>query len=317
MPATLPQRGRLFLTDSGLETDLIFNHGFDLPHFAAFALLSDVAGRARLIAYYRDHIAVAAAAGTGFLLESPTWRASADWGTLMGLTAADLDAINRDAIAVMLGLKRDNASDALPIVVSGCIGPRGDGYVADPGAEAGAAADYHSAQIASFVAAGADMVSAITMTTVAEATGIARAAAAAGVAVAISFTLETDGRLPDGTSLADAIGAVDAATGSAPAYYMINCAHPDHFAAVLAEPAPWQQRLRGLRANASRLSHAELDAMTQLDAGDPAALAASYRALVERLPQLAVLGGCCGTDCRHVAAIAKACAGYDAPGVSP
>jgi S-methylmethionine-dependent homocysteine/selenocysteine methylase len=297
----------LFLTDSGLETDLVFNHGIDLPHFAAFPLLADHDGQMRLVAYYQDHIAVAAACGSGFLLETPTWRASQDWADAMGITAARLDEMNRDAVAMMRQLRDKHGTAQLPMVISGCIGPRGDGYRADPDAEARSAAVYHSAQIASFAAAGVDLVSAITMTSVAESIGIAHAAVAAGLPVVISFTLETDGKLPDGSSLEDAIVAVDAATDAAPAYFMINCAHPDHFSALLASPAPWQQRLRGIRANASTLSHAELDVMTSLDAGDPKALAAAYRALVDRLPQLTVLGGCCGTDCRHIAAIAERC----------
>ncbi len=307
MPAALPQLDRLFLTDSGLETDLLFNHGFDLPAFAAFPLLRDAAGRQRLIDYYREHIAVADAAGTGFLLESPTWRASEDWGTELGFDAADLDALNRDAIALLRDLRAAHACDRVPMVISGCVGPRGDGYVAELGAQAGAAEAYHAVQIASFAAAHADMVSAITMTSVAEATGIVRAARRFGLPVVISFTLETDGLLPDGMTLAQAIAAVDAASDEYPAYFMINCVHPDHFAPLFATPAEWHRRLRGLRANASRLSHAELDVMTSLDAGDPAALAADYARLHTAMPQLAVLGGCCGTDCRHIAAIARAC----------
>jgi S-methylmethionine-dependent homocysteine/selenocysteine methylase len=308
MSTALPQLERLFLTDSGLETDLLFNHGFDLPQFAAFPLLADAAGRQRLHDYYQEHIAIATAAGTGFVLESPTWRASPDWATALGIDAAGLDALNRDAIALMRALRDTHGSAQLPIVISGCVGPRGDGYRADPAVDIATAAAYHAVQIASLAAAGADMITAITMTTVSEAAGIALAAQAVGLAVAISFTLEIDGRLPDGSRLQDAIAAVDAATDGLPAYYMINCAHPDHFSALLDSPAPWQQRLRGLRANASTLSHAELDAMTSLDSGDPIALAAAYRALVARLPQLTVLGGCCGTDCRHIAAIADCCA---------
>ncbi len=307
MTDNLPQLDRLFLTDSGLETDLLFNRGIDLPHFAAFPLLADAGGRQQLTDYYRRHIAIAAEHGTGFILESPTWRASQDWATLLGLSPAALDASNRDAIALMQQLRDAHQASGLPIVVSGCVGPRGDGYRADPGAEAAAAAAYHVPQINSFAAAGADMVSAVTMTTMAEATGIALAARAAGLPVAISFTLETDGRLPDGTALGHAIAAVDAATSAYPAYFMINCVHPDHFSVLFETQADWQSRLRGIRANASTLSHAELDVMTVLDAGDPPALAESYHWLRARLPHLTVLGGCCGTDQRHIAAIAARC----------
>ncbi len=307
MATRLPQLDRLFLTDSGIETDLLFNHGFDLPHFAAFPLLRDARGRQRLLDYYREHLAIATAAGTGFILESPTWRASPDWAAALGMSPDELHALNIDAILMMRELRDVHQSNGLPIIVSGCIGPRGDGYVAEPGAASEAAMAYHAVQIASFAAAGPDMVSAITMTNIAEAIGITLAAKAAGLPVSIAFTLETDGHLPDGSSLQHAIEAVDTATDSYPAYYMINCVHPDHMAAALEPAAVWQARLGGLRANASRLSHAELDVMTSLDAGDPVALAADYRRLRATLPQLNVLGGCCGTDCRHIAAIARAC----------
>lgn len=166
---------------------------------------------------------------------------------------------------------------------------------------------YHSHQAGVLASAGPDMLTAITMTNAPEAVGVTRAARALGMPVAISFTVETDGRLPTGDRLADAVTAVDAATGGYPAYYMINCAHPDHFSSSLEEGAAWTTRVRGVRANASRLSHAELDAMTELDVGDPAELAALHRGLRERFPNLTVMGGCCGTDLRHVAAIAETC----------
>ncbi len=303
----LPQRDRLFLTDSGLETDLVFNHGVDLPCFAAFPLLRTASGRQLFDAYFRRHIAVAAAAGTGFLLESVTWRASSDWADQLGIGAGELDSLNRDAIMMLKSLRDELATPRIPMVISGCVGPRGDGYVAPQGMEARSAQDYHNVQIASLASAGPDMLSAITMTNVPEAIGIAHAARAVDLPVAISFTLETDGCLPTRETLADAIAAVDAATDAYPSYYMINCAHPTHFAALFDAPAAWQNRVQGLRANASTLSHAELDAMTSLDDGDAVALAADYAGIRQRLPWLMVLGGCCGTDVRHIAAIASAC----------
>ena len=309
MPTALPQLDRLFLTDSGLETDLIYNHGIDLPYFAAFTLAGTQDGSAALEAYYCRHLEIARAAGTGFILETPTWRASADWGERLGLDGVALDALVRQTAALLHRLRSAYQSIALPIVISGCIGPRGDGYVPASVTSIDAAQAYHAVQIASFVAAGIDLLTALTMTTVEEAVGILRAAAPYAVPVVISFTLETDGRLPSGATLGEAISAADAATNGQAAYFMVNCAHPSHFEPAIDDGAPWLQRLRGLRANASRCSHAELDAMTTLDAGDPAALASDYAALRQRLPQLSVLGGCCGTDARHVAAIAAACAG--------
>lgn len=304
----LPQAGgSLFLTDGGIETTLIFHDGFDLPCFAVFDLLKSDRGRAALRAYFRRYIDIALDHGTGFILESPGWRASADWGEKLGYSKADLARANREGIAMLAALRAEHESETTPMVISGCIGPRGDGY--DPGRvmRPGEAEAYHAEQAGTYAGTEADMITAITMTNAAEAIGVARAAKAAGMPVAISFTLETDGNLPTGQPLREAIAEVDRATGAAPDYYMINCAHPAHFAAVLDE-APWMDRVRGLRANASMLSHAELDAATELDAGDPEDLARRYATLRSRFPGLTVLGGCCGTDHRHVAAIARACA---------
>jgi S-methylmethionine-dependent homocysteine/selenocysteine methylase len=297
----LPQLGdRLFLTDGGIETVLIFHDGFDLPHFAAFDLLRTNAGRDALKTYYERYLRIAVDQGTGFILESPTWRASTDWGDRLGYSQQALATVNREAIELMHGLRWRHQTSASPIVVSGCIGPRGDGYVAGELMMADAAQAYHSFQADVFADAGADMVTAITMTNTPEAIGIARAAAAAGMPSALSFTLETDGRLPTGETLGDAIARVDDATGGAPAYYMINCAHPSHFASILDPSAAWTRRLRGLRTNASKLSHAELNEAVELDEGNPVELGAESAALRARFPTINVLGGCCGTDHRHV-----------------
>jgi homocysteine S-methyltransferase len=237
------------------------------------------------------------------VLDSATWRASRDWGERLGYSAAELAEANRRAVALTEEL-RASAPD-VPTVLNGVVGPRGDGYVVGETMTAAEAEGYHGEQINTFAGTAAEMVSAITMTYADEAVGIARAAQAAGLPAAISFTVETDGRLPSGQPLGEAIEQVDAETGSAPAYYMINCAHPTHFQDVL--DGPWLRRIGGLRANASRMSHAELDEATELDEGDPLELAAQYLALRERLPNATVLGGCCGTDDRHVEAIAAAC----------
>ena len=304
---TLPQLdGRLFLTDGGIETWLIFHDRLELPLFAAFDLLKDATGTEALRRYFRRYRDLAREAGTGFVFESPTWRASRDWGDRLGYSAADLASANARAMALGAELRRE-AQD-LVVVLSGCVGPRGDGYRPEALMTGEEAQDYHAEQVTALAAGGAEMVTAITMTHVGEALGVARAAAAVGLPVAISFTVETDGSLPGGEDLGDAIAAVDDATGGAPAYYMINCAHPTHFADRVAGGGPWTGRIGGLRANASRCSHAELDAATELDDGDPEELGAQYAQLRRRLPGLAVLGGCCGTDHRHVAAIARACA---------
>ena len=307
--ASLPQLERLFVTDAGLETDFIFNRGIDLPLFASITLLRDEAGRRALEDYFRSFLDLAHRLGTGCLLESASWRASPDWAPKLGLELDELDRLNRDSVAMLKALKDEYQAKGTPVVVSGCIGPRGDGY--DPGAimTVEEAQAYHGRQAQALASAGPDLLSAITMTNVNEATGIALAARSVGLPVVISFTVETDGRLPTGDTLAAAIDAVDAATGGYPAYYMINCAHPTHFAGAIDAGEAWAKRIGGVRANASRCSHAELDAMTELDAGDPDELAELYRTLRNRLPGLNVLGGCCGTDIRHIVAIAESCVG--------
>jgi S-methylmethionine-dependent homocysteine/selenocysteine methylase len=303
----LPQLdGDPFLTDGGIETVLIFHEGLDLPAFAAFDLLKDEAGTERLRSYYAPYVELARERGLGFVLESPTWRASPRWASELGYDRDQLDGFNRKAIALMEEIRDDQQEGGPPIVISGAIGPHDDGYSPGELLSAGAAQDYHSTQIGTFADTAADMVAAITMTYADEATGIARAAAEAGLPAAISFTVETDGRLPSGQPLGEAIEQVDSDSGGSPSYYMINCAHPTHFESVLEQGDGWTERVRGLRANASTLSHAELDEAEELDEGDPTDLGARYAGLRERLPRLNVLGGCCGTDHRHIAAIRDA-----------
>lgn len=302
----LPQhRGGVFLTDGGMETTLIFQHGVELPHFAAFVLMDSAEGRAHLTRYYESYLAIARDRGTGFVLDSPTWRANADWGEKLGYDAAALESINVRSIEFLRELRAGWERPGMPCVISGAIGPRGDGYKAG-NMDASEAADYHAAQIAAFKQGGADMVAAYTLNSVNEAIGVARAAKAQQMPVAISFTVETDGRLVKGETLREAIETVDRATQNAPEYFLINCAHPTHFEGALASGEAWAKRIHGVRANASAKSHAELDESTTLDAGDPADLGRRYAGLRRAFPSIRMLGGCCGTDHRHVAAICEA-----------
>jgi homocysteine S-methyltransferase len=299
----LPQLGdRIFLTDTGLETTLIHD-GYDLPHFAAVTLLRDDAGRQWLDRYFADHAQVAAEAGAGFILEAATWRASSDWGELLGYHRESLAEANRRAVETLIDLRPvlDVGGD---VVVSGCIGPRGDGYDGTVRMLAKEARDYHAEQVQTFAGTEADMVNAMTITYPDEAVGIVLAAEEAEIPVAISFTVETDGALPDGTALGEAIERVDEATSGTAAYFGVNCAHPTHFADVFDPAAAWTRRVRGLRANASRKSHAEIEAAQSLDSGDPAELGAQYADLRSVFAHLTILGGCCGTDVRHLQAIA-------------
>lgn len=304
----LPQLGSFpFLTDGGLETTLIFRDGFDLPLFAAFSLLRSKAGRQALSRYFLEYIQLAQRHGCGVILESPTWRANPEWGWQLGYTLDELADANRDAIGLLEDVVSPLATAVGKRILSGCVGPRGDGYVADHVMSVSEALAYHEWQIGVFATTAADMVCAMTMTTAAEATGVALAAKKHGIPAAISFTTETNGRLPSGQELGEAISQVDEASAGYPAYYMVNCAHPDHFRFTLKEGEPWLHRLRGVRANASRMSHAELDATENLDDGDPAELGRIYAEMHDRHGRLNILGGCCGTDARHIDAIATAC----------
>lgn len=318
MPAVraLPhQSDRRFLTDGGLETSLIFDDGLFLPHFAAFHALRFRLGQTALARYYGRYLAIAQEAGLGFILESPTWRANPDWGGRLQYSKAELAASQRDAIALMHTLRDRYEAPRTPVLVSGCVGPRGDdaGAAMDPGV----AETYHDEQIAAMASAGCDLITGMTMTNVTEAIGIARSATRRGLPCVISFTVDADGRIPSGLTLAHAIAEVDAATAPAPAYYMINCAHPSHFMTMLQGGLAWTRRLGGVRANASRQSHAELSRAAELDRGDADTLAADYCVLARMLPGLRVFGGCCGTNHRHVQAMAVALtvAGRAASGV--
>jgi homocysteine S-methyltransferase len=297
----------LYLTGGGLETTLIFHMGIEVPHFASFALMRTADGRALIRDCCRPYIEAARDNGVGFILDGPTWRASADWGAKLGYTKEELAAANRDAVQMTLELREEYETAATPIVVSATLGPRGDGYAPGELMTADEAAAYHAEQIAVLADTDADMLTAFTLTNIPEAIGIARAAKTAGMPIALSFTLETDGKLPTGDALGEAIAAVDAATERYPVYYMINCAHPKHFTPALEAGGPWLDRLLGVRANASTRSHAELNGATDLDAGDPIELGAQYRRLVERFANIRIVGGCCGTDARHIASIGREC----------
>ena len=296
----LPQMsGHPVVTDGGLETDLIYHHDVDLPDFASFPLVDDTRGRELLRSYYGQYVDIAKRAGAAVQLETPTWRASSDWGDRLGYSAAELRRVNRDSVALLEEVRDDAGLETF--LVSGNLGPRGDGYVAGEAIDPDDAAAYHTPQIVAFADAGADLVTVLTLTGTGEAIGIVRAARQAGLPVAVSFTVEQDGRLPDGTPLDVAITTVDAEGG--PDYFMVNCAHPTHIRPGLTGDGEWRSRIVGLRANASTASHAELDAATELDEGDTVELAAAHDSLRQLLPNLTVLGGCCGTDARHVAAM--------------
>lgn len=298
------QTHETFLTDGGLETALIFLDGIDLPQFASFPLVDEIEGREALKRYYRGFMDIAKASGTRFVLETPTWRAGPEWGATLGFGPAEMIRFNKASVGLIREIAAEPAYVGLPLVLNGVIGPRGDGYVVGTEMTVEEARAYHALQIGALADAGVHMVSAVTMTYVQEAIGIALAARDAGVSAVVSFTVETDGRLPSGQALGEAIRQVDEATANEPIYYMVNCAHPDHFQHVLETDGDWISRIRAVRANASRMSHAELDEAEELDPGNPEELAQQYGELRALLPNLNVMGGCCGTDHRHIGAIA-------------
>ena len=303
----LPQmQGGIFLSDGGMETTLIFHEGLELPHFASFVLLATEAGRAHLTSYYEKYLTVAQGRGVGFVLDSATWRANPDWAEKLGYGPSELKAANQASIALLAKLRERWETPSMPCVISGAIGPRGDGYK-EGRMGRDEAEDYHSVQIGAFAESEADMVAAYTLGSIEEAIGISNAAQAHDMPCAISFTVETDGRLVSGRSLREAVEIVDDETGGAPLYYMVNCAHPTHFEQALEAGEDWMKRLHGVRANASALSHAELDESETLDDGDPIDLGRRYKALRQNFPSFRILGGCCGTDHRHVAAVCEAC----------
>lgn len=298
---------QLFLTDAGFETWLLFKKGFDMPCFAAYPMSQSTEGQAAIVEYFKPIFDLARQNNTGFVLDTNTWRANPDWGQELGHDLDHLTTVNEDAVQSAIELRRE-FGQGLNVLINGVIGPRGDGYDPKTIMSVKDAQDYHGFQIAIFAKSGVDMISALTITNIPEAIGVANAAAEAGVPCVISFTLETDGRLPTGERLCDAIAQVDAQAIAKPAYFMINCAHPDHFTNMIPEGADWVNRIGGVRANASRMSHAGLDCCETLDDGDPVELGEQYKNLRKLMPGLKVFGGCCGTDHRHLTQICNSLA---------
>jgi homocysteine S-methyltransferase len=303
----LPQsNGRRFITDGGLETVMVFQEGIDLPEFSAITLLTRDDVREILQRYFQPYIKIATDHELGLVLGTPTWRASSDWAEKLGFSTEQMDAFNRRSVDEMQRLRVESETAASPMPISDCVGPRGDGYSPASQMTINEAMTYHDRQIAVFADSAVDFVSAMTLNYSDEAIGLIRAARSRHMPIEISFTVATDGRLPTGDRLPDVIERCDQETDGFAKGYMINCAHPSHFAHIIERDQTWLQRLSGIRANASKMGHAELNNSVELDDGDPVELAAEIRALAELATELNVFGGCCGTDHRHIGEIARA-----------
>lgn len=300
MPRQLPgTHEQTYLVYAGTGTDLLFNRGIDLPGFASFPLLRNPETRGILAQQMQDLVDLSGRHGMGCILDTPTWMANRDRAAQVGTPAEDISAINRDAVALMDAVRQGSGRD--DVLVSACVGPRHDPHGGAAPMAVSEAQDYHMEQLAALIGTAVDLVIAYTFNKPDEAAGCVLAAKALGLPIIVSFVVETDGKLDDGTPLDGAIARVDTATDAAPLFYMVNCAHPSHFSSVLTG----HPRLRGAIANASKCSHAELDGSETLDDGDPNALGREIAELVRQSPALCVLGGCCGTDMRHLDRIAE------------
>lgn len=305
MSAILPSpNGPIFLTEAGIETYIEYKMGFPLKHFCLFDLLNNPRATAAITDYYRNLLDVAKTHKTGMILCGLHYRASPDWGALMEYTPEALAEINIRAVKLLQSLADAYRSDSLPVLISACIGPRGDAYQLNQTLTVESAEAYHTIQIQTVKDAGADIITALTLNSVDEAIGITKAAQTIGIPVVISFTVDETSRLKTGPSLKQAIEQTDAATNAGPTYYMLNCSHPVDFEPAL-EPGNWITRLNGIRPNASALDKGTLCKLGHLEEGDPIALGQQMGTLASRFPHISVWGGCCGTDAVHINEIAK------------
>jgi homocysteine S-methyltransferase len=300
-----PEPGVLYLTEGGQETELMYKHGHELPEFAMYPLLDDDDAVADLTDMYTRYLEIAARHGFVALMGGLDYRASPDWAGKLGISDDGLAEYQLRSIAFLRDVARPFADRVPEVLVAGVVGPRGDAYGQDRTITAEEAEDYHSVQVATLRDAGVDLVSAMTFNSPAEAVGVSRAVAAAGLPLSMSFLVDRAGRVLTGPTMAETVAHVDEQAGDArPDFYGINCSHPEEFEAALT-PGPWLQRLRSLRPNASKAEKQALCQIGHLEAGEPEVLGAEMAALVERLPAVDVVGGCCGTWDDHLGAMAQ------------
>jgi S-methylmethionine-dependent homocysteine/selenocysteine methylase len=298
------EEGRFYLTEGGTETELMYKHGFDLPHFAMFPLLDNPNALSKMKDMFRSYLDVAAKHKFCALMGGLDYRASPDWGELLGYSPASLSDANLQSIEFLREIASEYSSQIPQILIQGLIGPRGDAYERNETITENEAEDYHSVQLETLKKANVDSALAITFNNIPESVGVARAAAGIGVPLGISLTLDSNSKLHSGPSLAEAITTIDEETGESPAYYLINCSHPLEFEPAI-EPGAWIQRVRGVRPNASKMEKMALCKLGHLEDGDPVELGLLCGDLARRYPHMDIWGGCCGTWDNHLHEIAK------------
>lgn len=297
--------GSFYLTEGGTETELLYKHGLKLPEFAMFPLLDDAEGLAVSRAMYRRYMEAAAAHGAGILLIGHDYRASPDWGAKLGYSPEGLAEMQRRSIGFLAEIRDEFRDRVEHAYIAGCLGPRGDAYGTGGSMTAEEAEEYHLTQLTTLKGTEADMAVALTFNNVPEAVGAVRAAGRVGLPIGVSLTLSSEGRLRSGPTLREAVEAIDAETGGAAAWMGTNCSHPMEFFPALDDAGPWLDRLRYFRPNAAMMDKLALCKLGHLEDGDPVELGGQMADLALRLPRADILGGCCGTDERHLGEIAR------------
>lgn len=297
--------GKFYLTEGGTETEVLYKWGFELPEFAMFPLLDDPKADDVIRNMFRRYLDVAAEQNTGVLLNGHDYRASPDWGAKLGYSDEGLREMQRRTIQFLDEMRAEYADRVSDVYIAACIGPRGDAYGTGGEITADEAEDYHSVQMQNLDGTAADMAVAATFNNVPEAIGVIRAASGVGMPIGVSLTLTPEGRLRSGPTLREAIETVDEATASAAAWFGTNCAHPIEFEDALTDEGPWLDRLRYIRPNAAKMDKIALCSLGHLEDGDPVELGEQMGEIARRLPRADIIGGCCGTDERHLSEIAQ------------
>jgi len=300
-----PSAGRPYLTEGGTETEILYKYGYEVPHFAVFELLNDPAGKRQLEAMFARYLDAAADNNWAALMGGLDYRASPDWGRLLGYSPAGLTEMQIRCIECLRDVARPYRGQLPDIRISGIVGPRGDAYALNRTITAQEAEDYHAPQLETLKQLDVDMAWAATFNNVAEAVGVSRAASKIGVPVCLSFTLSGNHRLQSGPTLREAVETVDAEAGEhRPTCFGINCSHPLEFIPAL-EPGDWVLRVRSIRPNATAMDKLSLCKLGHLEDGDPVDLGRRLADLAARYPHIDMWGGCCGTWDRHLGEIAR------------